>query len=42
VIILTDHTDYNYQWIVDNAKMIFDTRNATKKVTKNRQKIEVL
>jgi UDP-N-acetyl-D-glucosamine dehydrogenase len=42
VVILTDHTDYNYQWIVDHAKLIFDSRNATKKVTKNRQKIEVL
>jgi UDP-N-acetyl-D-glucosamine dehydrogenase len=42
VVILTDHTDYNYQWVVDNANLIFDSRNATKKVTKNRQKIEVL
>ena len=42
VVILTDHTDYNYQWVVDHAKLIFDSRNATKKVTKNRQKIEVL
>ena len=42
VVILTDHTDYNYQWVVDHAKLIFDSSNATKKVTKNRQKIEVL
>ena len=42
VVILTDHTDFNYQWVVDNAQLIFDSRNATKKVTKNRQKIEVL
>ncbi|MBI5265685.1 MAG: nucleotide sugar dehydrogenase [candidate division Zixibacteria bacterium] len=42
VVILTDHTDYNYQWVADHARLIFDTRNATKKVTKNRQKIEVL
>lgn len=42
VVILTDHTDYNYQWVVDHAQLIFDSRNATKKVTKNRQKIEVL
>ncbi len=42
VVILTDHTDYNYPWVVDHAQLIFDSRNATKKVTKNRQKIEVL
>jgi UDP-N-acetyl-D-glucosamine dehydrogenase len=42
VVIVTDHTDYDYQWIVDNAKMIFDTRNATKKVKKGRNKIHLL
>ena len=42
VIILTDHTSYDYQWIVDNARAVFDTRNATKKVKKHRQKIERL
>jgi UDP-N-acetyl-D-glucosamine dehydrogenase len=41
-VILTNHTLYNYQWITDNAQAIFDTRNATKQVTKNRQKIELL
>lgn len=39
VIIVTDHSDYDYQWIVDNAKLIIDTRNAAKKVTKGRGKI---
>jgi UDP-N-acetyl-D-glucosamine dehydrogenase len=42
VVILTDHTDYNYQWVVDHARLVFDSRNATKKVAKNRHKIEVL
>jgi len=42
VVILTDHTDYNYQWVVDHARLIFDSRNATKRVAKNRHKIEVL
>jgi UDP-N-acetyl-D-glucosamine dehydrogenase len=42
VVILTDHTIYNYQWIVDNAKAVFDSRNATKEVMKNRKKIELL
>jgi len=41
-IILTDHTLYNYQWITDNAKAIFDTRNATKNVVNHRDKIELL
>ena len=42
VIILTDHTDYDYDFIVENSKMIFDSRNATKAVKKGRQKIELL
>lgn len=42
VVIVTDHTDYDYQWIVDNAKFVFDTRNATAKVTRRRSKIELL
>ncbi|MDD4053021.1 MAG: UDP binding domain-containing protein, partial [candidate division Zixibacteria bacterium] len=42
VVIVTDHTDYDYQWIVDNAKFVFDTRNATAKVTRHRSKIELL
>jgi UDP-N-acetyl-D-glucosamine dehydrogenase len=42
VVVLTDHSKYDYQFIVDNAKAVFDSRNATKKVTKNRQKIELL
>ncbi|MGH8015231.1 MAG: nucleotide sugar dehydrogenase [Candidatus Zixiibacteriota bacterium] len=41
-VIITDHTDYDYQWIVDNAKAIFDTRNAAKNVKRGRQKIELL
>jgi UDP-N-acetyl-D-glucosamine dehydrogenase len=41
-MILTDHSQYNYQWIVDNAKVVFDTRNATKKVRNNRKKIVLL
>ncbi len=41
-VILTDHNAYDYQWIVDNTKLIFDTRNAAKKVQKGRKKITVL
>jgi UDP-N-acetyl-D-glucosamine dehydrogenase len=37
VVIITDHTDINYKFVVDNAKLIFDTRNALKdfKTAKN-------
>jgi UDP-N-acetyl-D-glucosamine dehydrogenase len=30
VVIVTDHTTYNYQQIVDESKLVIDTRNATK------------
>ncbi len=42
VVILTDHSRYDYQWIVDNAKAVFDTRNATKSVTKGRNRVAIL
>lgn len=42
VVITTDHTQYDYDNIVQNAKVVFDTRNATKNVKKNRKKIVLL
>ncbi len=33
VIIVTDHTDFDYARLVSSAKVIFDTRNATRVVT---------
>lgn len=42
VVIITNHSDYDYQWVVDNAQAVFDTRNATKSVRRNRRKIELL
>ncbi|UCD17596.1 MAG: nucleotide sugar dehydrogenase [Candidatus Zixiibacteriota bacterium] len=41
-VILTDHTTYNYQWIVDNTGVVFDTRNATKNVRTNRSNLILL
>lgn len=38
VVIITDHSYYDYKWIVENASVILDTRNATKHI-KNRKKI---
>ncbi len=35
VIIATDHSDYDYDWIVKNAPLVVDTRNAVKKKKKN-------
>ncbi len=42
VVILTDHSCYDYATIAKHAKLIFDTRNATKRVKTNRNKIERL
>lgn len=38
VVITTDHSAFDYQWIVDKARLVVDTRNATKRVS-NREKI---
>lgn len=35
VIIATDHSFYDYDWIVKNASLVVDTRNAIKKKRKN-------
>ena len=39
VVIVSDHTEFNYQWVVDKAKLVVDTRNATKNVKNGRKKI---
>ena len=39
VLISTDHSDYDYDWIVQNAKLVVDTRNATATVRSRRRKI---
>jgi UDP-N-acetyl-D-glucosamine dehydrogenase len=36
VVIVTDHTTYNYQQIVDQSKLVIDTRNATKGITSDK------
>ncbi len=35
VIIATDHSAYDYDWIAENASLIIDTRNAIKKKKRN-------
>ena len=39
VLISTDHSCYDYKWIVKNAKLVVDSRNATAKVKSGRSKI---
>jgi len=35
VIIATDHSSYDYDWIVEHAPLVVDTRNAVKKRSRN-------
>jgi UDP-N-acetyl-D-glucosamine dehydrogenase len=39
VLLATDHSTYDVQAIVDDAQLLVDTRNATRIVTRNREKI---
>jgi UDP-N-acetyl-D-glucosamine dehydrogenase len=39
VVIATDHSSYDYGVIVDSAKLVVDTRNATRRVIRHRDKI---
>jgi len=38
VVITTAHSSYDYRWIVENARTVVDTRNATKNLS-NKEKI---
>jgi UDP-N-acetyl-D-glucosamine dehydrogenase len=39
VLISTDHSDYDYNWIVKNAKLVVDARNATAAVRRAARKV---
>jgi UDP-N-acetyl-D-glucosamine dehydrogenase len=39
VVIITDHKEYDYQAIVESAAFVFDSRNATRKVAKDSEKV---
>jgi len=39
VVIVTNHREYDYKAIVDSAKFVFDTRNATRMVAKDNEKV---
>jgi len=42
VVIITNHKEYDYKSIVDSAQFVFDSRNATRKVAKNNEKVVLL
>jgi UDP-N-acetyl-D-glucosamine dehydrogenase len=39
VLIVADHSSFDYDWIVRQSRLVFDTRNATKSVVDGRAKI---
>jgi UDP-N-acetyl-D-glucosamine dehydrogenase len=39
VLIATDHSDYDYDWIVQNAQLVVDTRNAASVVKQGKNKV---
>ena len=39
VLISTNHSNYDYGWIVKNSNLVIDTRNATASVKHGRNKI---
>ncbi len=39
VLIATNHSDYDYKWIVQHAQLVVDARNATSEVRTGRSKI---
>ncbi len=42
VVITTDHTSVDYQWVVDHSSLVVDSRNATKNVARHRERIVLL
>jgi len=42
VVVITNHKVYDYEAIVKEAKFVFDSRNATRKVAKNNEKVVLL
>ena len=42
VLIITDHSSYDYQVIYEHAKMVVDTRNAMREIEDTQNKVETL
>jgi UDP-N-acetyl-D-glucosamine dehydrogenase len=39
VVIHTDHDAVDYEWVVTHARLVFDTRNATRDVRVDRTRV---
>jgi UDP-N-acetyl-D-glucosamine dehydrogenase len=39
VLIATDHTSYDYPMIVESSQLVIDSRNATRRIARHRNKI---
>jgi UDP-N-acetyl-D-glucosamine dehydrogenase len=39
VLVVTDHSAYDWPWIVEHCRLVVDTRNATRQVTAHRERI---
>ena len=39
VVIVTDHTAYDWDWVVRHARLLVDTRNATRDVAADPDRI---
>jgi UDP-N-acetyl-D-glucosamine dehydrogenase len=39
VVIVTDHDALDYQAVVDRAKLVVDTRDATRNLTRGKHKV---
>ena len=42
VVVITDHSEYDYRWIVKHARNVVDTRNVTKNISDTEDKITKL
>ncbi len=39
LVVVTDHSSYDWAWVVEHARLVVDTRNATRNVTSHRERI---
>jgi UDP-N-acetyl-D-glucosamine dehydrogenase len=39
VLIVADHSSYDWPWIVEHSSLVIDTRNATRNLTQNRERL---
>ncbi len=39
LVVVTDHSAYDWPWLVEHSTLVIDTRNATRSVTAHRERI---